>query len=749
MKAQQTNPMRISHESLDLDDIISDLNDGNIQVTSTDQRNQSQMSSQIADFDSNQNQTTIAQKQLVNNTKSVTKELKSNTLAKKEEVTSKIGINNSSSIAKTQSKSKIGLNKENTSKISNQARVEPSKQQHVQDSDRKSHANSSTTGQKDYLQSTTTETNTNAGINGVGMLIHDRYGNSDYKFDSISNVHTDDFESVKGMPQNQQQDLKNQNDVPFYMNRNQQSSMMGQQQISMSADEDVEGFQKKLDTLIINFRSETISEFMRTKKQVLTEQNATIDGERRRCNTLLGVKQNEIEQLKESLGQKTKMCDELGIRCEIMALWAGKGKTLARMKVLQFKCFNAFKQYREFRKHSQKVLAHKLAYYRKTMKQRVFSGWEKQYKEWKIVKNKDDFEKAVKLELQSICAQYSKEIESLRKKLDEANTVVEQENKNKAMMQENLKKAFMRGVCALNFEAMNILNPNDIGFQGQIEKEMEKQVQYAMNDIANQSSASISQRSNFDTNSSIHQRSPQKPIPQLSGILQQNPFDHNQSYTQQQHYTQNDQETYQAEKRFMQLQVDNNFGDVMDYKKVETKDSLWKPAPIMGREITQSTYNQQPTQITQLLKQTQPQQQQNYVLPSHFSRINQDQTLNTMQNQYQNQPSNFSSVQTFSNDKVLYNQQLNYQSSSLPDFASGLPQVNQSEAYGESPGKQIYAQSSNKSSGSSSLNQMTSVGQVSQTSNVGGKTINVNKTVSVNQTTKKGQVTSTVGKKTK
>ena len=33
------------------------------------------------------------------------------------------------------------------------------------------------------------------------------------------------------------------------------------------------------------------------------------------------------------------------------------------------------------------------------MKQRVFSGWEKQYKEWKIVKNKDDFEKAVKLEL--------------------------------------------------------------------------------------------------------------------------------------------------------------------------------------------------------------------------------------------------------------------------------------------------------------------------------------------------------------
>ena len=45
-------------------------------------------------------------------------------------------------------------------------------------------------------------------------------------------------------------------------------------------------------------------------------------------------------------------------------------------------------------------------------------------------------------------------------------------------MQENLKKAFMRGVCALNFEAMHILNPND---QGKIEMELEKQVANAMN----------------------------------------------------------------------------------------------------------------------------------------------------------------------------------------------------------------------------------------------------------------------------
>jgi len=35
---------------------------------------------------------------------------------------------------------------------------------------------------------------------------------------------------------------------------------------ALTVDEDVEGFQRKLDSMIVNFRSETMQEFMRTKK---------------------------------------------------------------------------------------------------------------------------------------------------------------------------------------------------------------------------------------------------------------------------------------------------------------------------------------------------------------------------------------------------------------------------------------------------------------------------------------------------
>ena len=53
--------------------------------------------------------------------------------------------------------------------------------------------------------------------------------------------------------------------------------------------------------MILNFRTETMQEFIKTKGRMNHQKEQTIDAERRRCNTLLNAKQNEIEQLKEKL----------------------------------------------------------------------------------------------------------------------------------------------------------------------------------------------------------------------------------------------------------------------------------------------------------------------------------------------------------------------------------------------------------------------------------------------------------------
>lgn len=64
----------------------------------------------------------------------------------------------------------------------------------------------------------------------------------------------------------------------------------------------------------------------------------------------------------------------------------------------------------------------------------MLQAWVKEHMVFKQAKDKEKFEKAVKLEVQNIGASYSKEIDMLRRKLEEANRIVEKGNIQKANM---------------------------------------------------------------------------------------------------------------------------------------------------------------------------------------------------------------------------------------------------------------------------------------------------------------------------
>jgi len=63
------------------------------------------------------------------------------------------------------------------------------------------------------------------------------------------------------------------------------------------------------------------------------------------------------------------------------------------------KTFQALKLNAEKMKHNKLVIKNRLIQHKQNIKKQVFLGWEKQYKQWKIKKNKEDFDKAVKSEL--------------------------------------------------------------------------------------------------------------------------------------------------------------------------------------------------------------------------------------------------------------------------------------------------------------------------------------------------------------
>ena len=88
------------------------------------------------------------------------------------------------------------------------------------------------------------------------------------------------------------------------------------------------------------------------------------------------------------MAAQTKRADEYTVRCEFLSFWSYQGKTLARVRTVMFRCFMQLKKYKEFKKHSKQMIAHKLARHKKERARAVFQAWQKHYKVWKVEKDK-------------------------------------------------------------------------------------------------------------------------------------------------------------------------------------------------------------------------------------------------------------------------------------------------------------------------------------------------------------------------
>lgn len=167
------------------------------------------------------------------------------------------------------------------------------------------------------------------------------------------------------------------------------------------------------------------------------------------------------------------------------------------------------------------------------------------------------------------------------------------------MMQENLKKVFMRSVCALNFEAMTILDPAEQNFaQQKMEQELQRQMDNAL----------------MATPDLGGPQYPPGPKSEISFNLSEAGEHQQLGHTEREYQSQAN-----AERDIMNMGlniVQNQIAQPKpldeNIRKIETKDSMWKPAPIMGREMpgfqnqqhpAPAFQNQQELSITQKLQQ--------------------------------------------------------------------------------------------------------------------------------------------------
>ena len=224
-------------------------------------------------------------------------------------------------------------------------------------------------------------------------------------------------------------------------------------------DEDVENFKRRLDIMVKNFRTDTLKDFMAIKRNLLIEQKTCIENEKQKCDALLSSKSDLIEHLKDDLAKTQKSLNsQIIIKEKLVEILFKKNhdKILKNLKSLAF--HGVFLKYH----NKKKVKKDKIKKMRKkhwdNYKNTFFKNLKQNWREMKIYKIVSVKEKACDDKLNEMAQYYGKEINDLRNKLNEANSIIEQSNQAKAQIQENLKKVLMRGVMAMNMEAMNVLD---------------------------------------------------------------------------------------------------------------------------------------------------------------------------------------------------------------------------------------------------------------------------------------------------
>lgn len=182
----------------------------------------------------------------------------------------------------------------------------------------------------------------------------------------------------------------------------------------------------------------------------------------------------------------------------------------------------------------------------------------------------------------------------LRRKLEEAQRMVERNNLQKVNMQENLKKAFMRGVCALNFEAMNILDPNGgdptadkAGHLNQIEREMMRQFEQAESPSGVRKEGPELAGSNLVTPGSHVGLSARQFVGQRGNESRFANTDGGLTYSASAVSEVSGDSSEDIVRPRDQYVITK---DLTDEIKIESKEHMWRPAPIVGRDFSMKAY---------------------------------------------------------------------------------------------------------------------------------------------------------------
>ncbi|XP_027462581.2 centrosomal protein POC5 isoform X2 [Zalophus californianus] len=226
------------------------------------------------------------------------------------------------------------------------------------------------------------------------------------------------------------------------------------------SDENLQKMENVLDLWSSGLKTNIISELSKWRLNFIDWHRMEMKKEKEKHAAHLKQLCNQINSLKElqkayevSIGRKDEVISSLSHaigkqkeRIELM-------RTFFHWRIGHVKC-------------RQDVYEGKLAdqYFQRTLLKKVWKGWRSvAQKQWKEV-----VERACQARAEQVCVQISNDYETrvavLSGALENAKAEIQRMQHEKEHFEDSMKKAFMRGVCALNLEAMTIFqNRGDTG----------------------------------------------------------------------------------------------------------------------------------------------------------------------------------------------------------------------------------------------------------------------------------------------
>ncbi|RDD47535.1 Centrosomal protein POC5 [Trichoplax sp. H2] len=221
---------------------------------------------------------------------------------------------------------------------------------------------------------------------------------------------------------------------------------------SPSIDADLARLENQMNSWSLDFKRNILAEFTQSKLGLISKYKELIKEEKERHVIEIEKYNSEIESLKELLSTYEHSIQRKD--CVVSDLTKALEKQRERLALSQQFCkwkLHLFDKKRE-------AFATKLAtkHYRRTIAGRAWVAWHGVVE----AKWRQRVEKSCQARAQEVCMalteEYEQKLAALSRKYEDSRAEIARMQKERQHYEETMKKAFMRGVCALNLEAMTM-----------------------------------------------------------------------------------------------------------------------------------------------------------------------------------------------------------------------------------------------------------------------------------------------------